>query len=84
MDISKHFLNTFVVRDRHPLLLIEKSFLLRLCSAPFARQPNNLRPTLHEAVVAERFLCALLALANCVEPIRELTSGFSLAAKLPN
>ena len=53
------------------------------CEAgPFARQTRNFRPALHQPVIRKRFGRTLLALAERVKPIRQLTGHLGLGAKL--
>src|SRR3989442_1481094 len=49
-----------------------------------AAETHDLGPTLHEAVVGDRLGGALPPLADCVEPIGQLTGDLGLAAELAN
>ena len=55
---------------------------MRSSSARFSRQPHDLGPALHQAVIAQRLGRALLALAQCVEAITQLARHFGLGAEL--
>ena len=47
----------------------------------FPRQPRNLGPALHQAVIGHRLVRALLALAQGVEAVAEFTRGLGLALR---